>query len=72
VRGEVVVRPAADLILVRHEAVAPLGMQAMELMAVFGEPALLDAAAVRVGDRVRLAVRQRDGQLVLISIEKRP
>jgi len=44
----------------------------MELMAVFGEPALLDAAGVRVGDRVRLAVRQRDDQLVLIGIEKQP
>ena len=72
VRGEVMARPAADLLLVRHEAVVALGMKAMELMAVSSEPAQLDAAAVRPGDRVRLAVRQRDDQLVLIRIEKEP
>lgn len=72
VRGEVVARPAADLILVRHDAIAALGMQPMELMAVFGEPSQLDAVAVRIGDRVRLAVRQRDDRLVLVRIEKRP
>jgi len=44
----------------------------MELMAVSSEPAQLDAAAVRPGDRVRLAVRQRDDQLVLVRIEKEP
>ncbi len=65
-------RPAADLLLVRHEAVVALGMKAMELMAVSSEPAQLDAAAVRPGDRVRLAVRQRDDQLVLVRIEKEP
>jgi len=72
VRGEVVARPSADLLLVRHEAIAALGMKAMELMAVFGEPAQLDAAGVRPGDRVRLAVRQRDDRLVLVRIQKEP
>ena len=71
-RGEVVARPSADLLLVRHEAIAALGMKAMELMAVFGEPAQLDAAAVRPGDRVRLAVRQLNDRLVLVRIQKEP
>jgi hypothetical protein len=65
VTGEFIARPAANLILVRHEAVA-----ALELMAVFGEPAQIDAAALSPGDRVRLAVRQVDNQLTLIRVAK--
>ena len=72
VRGEVIARPAPDLLLVRHEAIAALGMKAMELMAVSAEPAQLDTAAVRPGDHVRLAVRQLDDRLVLIRIDKEP
>ena len=70
VRGTVLGRPAANLLLVRHEAVEALGMGRMEMMAVFGEPALLDAADLSAGDRVRLAVRRRDDEIVLIRIEK--
>jgi Cu/Ag efflux protein CusF len=70
VRGTIVGRPAPDLILVRHEAVAPLGMDAMELMAVSAPPALLDPVAPKAGDRVKLAVRQQGDLLVLIRIEK--
>jgi Cu/Ag efflux protein CusF len=69
VRGEVTARPAPNLLLVRHEAVAALGMGAMDLMAVSAEPALLDGSGVRPGDRVRLAVRQRDAELVLLRID---
>lgn len=69
IRGEVTARPAPDLVLVRHGAVATLGMAAMELMAVSAEPALLDRSGVRPGDRVRLAVRQRDDGIVLVSID---
>ena len=65
-------RPAADLLLVRHEAVAALGMSAMELMAVAADPALLDAAAPRPGDRVTLAVRARGDRIVLLRITKTP
>ncbi len=72
VRGQVVARPTADMLLVRHEAVAALGMEAMELMAVFAEPALLDASGARPGDRVRLAVRQADDRLLLVRIERLP
>lgn len=72
VRGQVVARPAADMLLVRHEAVAALGMEAMELMAVFADPALLDASGARPGDRVRLAVRQADDRLLLVRIERLP
>lgn len=72
VRGTVVARPAPDLLLVRHEAVAALGMSAMELMGVSADPALLDAAAPRPGDRVTLAVRQRGDRIVLLRIAKAP
>jgi hypothetical protein len=70
VRGTIVARPAPDLILVRHEAVAPLGMGPMELMAVSALPALLDPVALVPGDRVKLAVRQQHDRLVLLRIEK--
>ena len=70
VRGVIVARPAANLIVVRHEAVPALGMTSMELMAVFSDPALLDAANVSPGDRVRLAVRRKNDELTLLRIEK--
>ncbi|PYN73394.1 MAG: hypothetical protein DMD96_32845 [Candidatus Rokuibacteriota bacterium] len=60
------------MILVRHEPVTALGMGAMELMAVSASPALLDPVAPKPGDRVKLAVRREDDQLVLIRIEKLP
>jgi hypothetical protein len=72
VRGQIAARPAGNLILVRHEAVPALGMSSMELMAVFADPALLDAANVKPGDRVRLAVRPKDTDLQLLRIEKLP
>lgn len=72
VRGTIVARPAPDMLLVRHDPVAALGMNAMELMAISASPALLDPVGPRPGDRVKLAVRQRNDQLVLIRIEKLP
>jgi Cu/Ag efflux protein CusF len=72
VRGTIVGRPAAGMILVRHEAVSALGMNAMELMAVSASPALLDPVQPKPGDRVKLGVRQVNDQLVLIRIEKLP
>src|SRR2546422_1767982 len=72
VRGTIVARPVPDLILVRHEPVVPLGMGAMELMAVSASPALLDPAAPKPGDRVKLAGRQQHDQLILLRIEKLP
>ena len=72
VRGEIVARPASNLILVRHEAVTALGMSAMELMAVFSDPALLDGAGVTPGARVRLAVRRKNDELTLLRIERLP
>lgn len=72
VRGVIVARPAANLLLVRHEPVAALGMEAMELMAVIADPAQLDAADPRPGERVRLAVRRADDQLVLIRLDRLP
>ena len=71
-RGTIVARSAPDMILVRHEPVSALGMGAMELMAVSASPALLDPVGPKPGDRVRLAVRQQNDQLVLIRIEKLP
>jgi hypothetical protein len=70
VRGELVARPAANLILIRHEAVSALGMSAMDLMAVFAEPGRLDAAALVPGERLRLAVRPDGDRIILVWLEK--
>jgi Cu/Ag efflux protein CusF len=71
VRGELVARPSPDTILVRHDPIAALGMSAMELMAITGDPALLDASGARPGDQVRLAVRPINDQLILVRIERK-
>jgi Copper binding periplasmic protein CusF len=71
VQGEFVARAAPDLILVRHEVIAGLGMSAMEQMAVSVVPAQVDALALEPGDRIRLAVRQNGERLVLLRIERR-
>jgi hypothetical protein len=57
---------------VRHDEVPALGMRAMDLMAILGDPVLIDRAGVSVGDRVRLAVRARDADVHLIGIERLP
>jgi len=72
VRGTIVARPASDMLLVRHEAVAGLGMNAMDLMAISASPALLDPVGPTPGERVKLAVRQQGDKLVMIRIEKLP
>jgi hypothetical protein len=72
VHGEVVARPAPDILLVRHGPLGALGMQAMEMMAVDAEPERLDAAGLRPGDRVRLAVRPEGDRLVLLSVRRLP
>jgi hypothetical protein len=69
VRGTLVARPAANLLLVRHDDIAALGMRAMDLMAIFGDPVLVDRAGVVPGQRVRLGVRARDDELTLLWIE---
>jgi Copper binding periplasmic protein CusF len=71
VQGEFIARAASDLILVRHQTIAALGMSAMEQMAVSVAPAQVDPLALRPGDRVRLAVRQDGDRLVLLRIERR-
>ncbi len=70
VKGEVVARAAPGLLILRHEAVSGLGMAAMELMAVDGEPALFDATPLAPGDRVRLAVRAEGDRIRVVWIEK--
>ena len=70
VRGVLVARPAPDMILVRHEPIAALGMSAMELMAIVANPAVVDGARIGAGDQVRLAVRRRNGDVVLLRVEK--
>jgi hypothetical protein len=72
VRGEVVARAAADMLVIRHQPVSGLGMGAMELMAVRGAPSMLDQAALAPGQRVRLAVRQDGDALVLVWVERLP
>ena len=69
VRGEFVARAAPDLVLIRHQPVTALGMGAMEMMAVRGAPASLDAARLVPGQRVRLAVRQQGDELQLVWLE---
>ncbi len=68
-RGTIVARPASNLLLVRHEEIPALGMRAMDLMAIFADPAVVDRAGVAPGDRVRLAVRAHDDQLTLVWVE---
>ena len=72
VRGTVVARPAANLLLIQHADIAALRMRAMELMAVFADPAVVDRAGIVPGQRVRLAVRARNDELRLVWIEKLP
>jgi hypothetical protein len=56
--------------LVKHDVV-PGFMDEMQSMAIFAEsPALLAAAAVVRGDRVRLTVRQEKDRLVAVEILK--
>jgi hypothetical protein len=58
------------LMLVKHDAV-PGFMDQMQSMALYAEtPALLDAAVLRPGDRVRLTVRQERDRLVAVEIQK--
>jgi hypothetical protein len=71
VRGEIVARAAPDLLLVRHEAVAGLGMSAMETMAVRVAPSQLAGLRLEPGTPVRLAVRPEGDDLVLVWIERR-
>jgi hypothetical protein len=71
VQGEFVARAGPDLILVRHEVIAPLGMSAMEQMAIAVTPVQIDSLDLKPGDRVRLAVRPEGDQLRLVRIERR-
>jgi hypothetical protein len=52
--------------------VTALGMGAMEMMSVRGAPETLDAARLARGDRVRLAVRARGDEIVLLWVEREP
>jgi hypothetical protein len=45
-------------------------MGAMEMMAVRAEPRRLDDAALKAGERVRLAVRASGDDLVLVWLER--
>lgn len=70
VTGVFEARSGATLILVKHDVV-PGFMDEMLSMALFAEsPALLDAAGLVRGDRVRLTVRQEKDRLVAVEILK--
>ena len=71
VQGEVLARAAPNLLLVRHEAIAGLGMSAMETMAVTVTPEQVDPLNLVPGERVRLAVRPRGDDLILVWIKRR-
>jgi len=63
-------RASADMILVRHEAVAGL-MSDMESMLFFAESKeLLDRAALSPGDHVRFTVRKTPDRLLIVEIQK--
>ena len=72
VRGTFVARPAANLLLVRHDDIPALGMRAMDVMAVFADPSVVERAGVVPGQRVRLGVRAENNELRLLWIEKTP
>jgi hypothetical protein len=72
VRGTIVARPAANLLVVRHDEIPALGMRAMDLMTIVAEPGTVDRSGVKPGERVRLAVRPREGDLLLLWIERLP
>ena len=73
VTGTFQARAGDTLILVRHDPVAGL-MDEMTSMAVFAESrALLDAADLHPGDRIRLTVREVPGErdkLLAVEIAK--
>jgi len=70
VTGVFEARGGDTLMLVKHDVV-PGFMDEMLSMAIFAEsPALLDAAALARGDRVRLTVRQEKDRLVAVEILK--
>lgn len=70
VTGVFEARSGATLMLVKHDVV-PGFMDEMLSMAIFAEsPALLDAAGLVRGDRVRLTVRQEKDRLVAVEILK--
>ena len=70
VTGVFEARSGDTLMLVKHDVV-PGFMDEMLSMAIFAESrALLDAAALDRGDRVRLTVRQEKDRLVAVEILK--
>lgn len=70
VTGVFEARGGPTLILIHHDKV-PGFMDEMESMALFAESAeLLDGAALRRGDRVRLTVRQEGERSVVVEIQK--
>lgn len=70
VTGVFEARSGDTLMLVKHDVV-PGFMDEMLSMAIFAEsPALLDAAGLVRGDRVRLTVRQEKDRLVAVEILK--
>jgi hypothetical protein len=70
VTGVFEARSGATLMLVKHDVV-PGFMDEMLSMAIFAEsPALLDAAGLVRGDRMRLTVRQEKDRLVAVEILK--
>jgi len=65
-------RLGQTMILVRHEAIPGL-MEPMDNMALIVESAdLLDRAALRRGDRVRLTIRDTPEALLVVEIQKLP
>jgi hypothetical protein len=67
VQGEFVAS-GPGVLLVRHQALTALGMGAMETMAVIATPEQLATLHLQPGARVRLGVRPRGDDLVLLWV----
>jgi hypothetical protein len=63
-------RAGDNMILVRHDAVPGLMPEMRSMVFVADSKELVDGAALRAGDRVRLTVRQRPDHLLVIEIRK--
>lgn len=60
--------PASGKLTLKHEAIRTFDMAGMTMAFRLAEPAMLDGLAV--GDRVRFIPDKRNGQYVIIQIEK--
>lgn len=61
---------AKGTILLKHGEIKSINMGAMTMGFKLKDPAL--AAGLKVGDRIRFAAEQKDGELIVTRIQKNP